>query len=65
MNATHDLLGGRLSPAAARRLVRRSHARFVFADCRDRGDLRPALGALAEDVTRYGCATLYTIRGAP
>jgi hypothetical protein len=65
MNATRQLMGGRLSSPEARRLVRASGARFVFADCRARGDLRRQLGDLVEEARRFGCASVYAVRSVP
>jgi hypothetical protein len=58
-----SLLGGSLSAVEARRLVRASGARFVFADCRGHDDLETALAPILAGVRRYGCATVYEVRG--
>lgn len=60
---TQRLFEGDPSDAEARAFVRGTGARFVFVDCRPGlRDLEPALRPLLEDVRRYGCATLYTLR---
>ncbi|HEX8066670.1 MAG TPA: hypothetical protein VF520_09115 [Thermoleophilaceae bacterium] len=55
------LFDGRLSPADARALVRRSRARLAVSDCDRRRDLRPVLGSLVVRVRRFGCATVYEL----
>lgn len=58
-----SLFSGRMPRARARALVRSSGVRFLYADCLDRADL----GALLRDdlaaVRRFGCATVYELRG--
>jgi hypothetical protein len=49
----------------ARRLVRQSGARFVLADCRVSPKLGAVLTPLTESVTRFGCASVYTLKAAP
>jgi hypothetical protein len=60
---TDRLLGGRMSAAGARAFVRGSEARFVLADCAENADLTRALGSLLASVRRFGCATVYVLRG--
>jgi len=55
------LLSGGLPGPQARRLVARTGAAFVLADCRARADLRPVLGPLLVDVRRFGCAAVYEL----
>ena len=63
VSETRALFETGLPPEEARRLVRRSGARFVFVDCRPGlRDLRADLRPLLEDVRRYGCATVYVLR---
>lgn len=56
-----QLLGGSLGPAAARRFVVNSGARFVLADCSSHLNLAQALRPLLVSVHRFGCATVYTV----
>jgi hypothetical protein len=62
VRAAEDLFGGRLDPAAAAALVRRSGARFVLSDCHGRADLERTLAAVAGPPRRFGCATLWRVR---
>ena len=63
--ATEDLLAGRLSPAAAQRLVREVGPRFVYADCHDRADITADLGAVVTGPPRrFGCARVWQVRPA-
>jgi hypothetical protein len=55
--AATELLSGRLPPARAEALVRRSGARFVLARCGERANLAGA----AKRVRRFGCATVYEL----
>jgi hypothetical protein len=60
---THALFEEGMSGPAARGLVRRSGARFVFVDCRPGlRDLTATLAPLTEERRRFGCATLYVLR---
>ena len=59
---TEDLFAGRLSPARARALVQRSHARFLLSDCHGRADIAPTVSAFADPPKRYGCATVWRVR---
>jgi hypothetical protein len=60
---TQALFEGPMGATQARALVRRSHARFAFVDCRPHlRDLTALLGPLVERVERYGCATVYVLR---
>ena len=54
--AARRLFDGRLSPTAARTLVRASGARILISDCAHPADLRPALGSLVSATRRFGCA---------
>jgi hypothetical protein len=56
------LFTGRLPPAQARDLVRRTGARFVLADCHARADLSRLLGAAVGAPRRFGCAAVYAVR---
>ncbi len=62
------LFEGRLTGAAARRLVVRSRARWLFADCRPLAlpQLERSLAPLLAGPPRhFGCATLYELRSRP
>lgn len=59
------LFSGRLDTPAARALVRSTHARFLFADCRHSRDLSATLGPLLDYATNYGCATIYELVEEP
>ena len=60
------LAEGRVTGAAARALVLRTHARFVFVDCRPGlRDLQPDLAPLLEQTQRFGCASVYVLRERP
>jgi hypothetical protein len=48
--------------ATARRLVQRSGARFVLADCRVNAKLGAVLAPLTESVAHFGCAAVYTLK---
>lgn len=61
--AVRELFTGAMAPAAARRVVSRSHARFLLADCRGGADLAHVLGRLVSSVERFGCARIYVLRG--
>ncbi|MCD6726327.1 MAG: hypothetical protein LT070_03715 [Solirubrobacteraceae bacterium] len=66
--AVNDLFEGRLTGAAARRLVIASRARWLLADCRplDLPALERSIAALlARPPQRFGCATLYELRFRP
>jgi len=57
---------GSITGARARRIVRDSHAKFVFVDCRPRlADLEPSLRPLLERTVRFGCASVYVVRDRP
>jgi hypothetical protein len=55
---------GELPPASARWLVQQLGARFVLADCDSRPDLDDVLAPLTTSVHHFGCAAVYTLRGA-
>ncbi len=57
------LFAGRLDRAGAERVVRASKARFLFADCHGRGDPTGVLAAVTEAPRRFGCATVWRVRG--
>ncbi|MEI6793209.1 MAG: hypothetical protein WCK97_08245 [Actinomycetes bacterium] len=64
----NDLFEGRLTGAAAREFVIKSHARWLFADCRlkdVRALDRSLAPLLARPPERFGCATLYELRYRP
>jgi hypothetical protein len=56
------LFGGRLGPPQSQALVRQTGARFLLADCRAVGNLRPLLGSLVLGMHRFGCAAVYEVR---
>lgn len=60
-SAADSLLAGRMKPAAARRFVSQSGARFVLAGCQPHVDLRRWLGSLIVATHRFGCATVYEL----
>jgi hypothetical protein len=60
-SAADSLFAGRMSPAAARRFVGQSGARFLLAGCQPHVDLRRWLGSLIVDTRRFGCATVYQL----
>jgi hypothetical protein len=63
--ASERLFEGRLSVDQAVRFVAHSGARFLFADCLKRVDLRQALRPYLRSARRFGCATVYELdRGA-
>ena len=57
-----DLVSGRLSRGATRRVVARSGARYLLAGCDASRRLEPALGELLMQTRRFGCATIYELR---
>jgi hypothetical protein len=57
-----ELFAGRLDPAAAAALVRRSGARFLYSDCHGRADIAAEVAAVAQAPTRFGCATVWRVR---
>jgi len=58
---TDALFAGALGGPAARSFVRATGARFLLSDCRDRADLRPALGAMLVRTRAFGCAAVYEL----
>jgi len=58
------LFAGRLDPAAAAALIRRSGARFLYSDCHGRADIAAAVAPVTEPPMRFGCATVWRIRTA-
>ena len=56
------LFAGRLDPAAAAALVRRSRARFVYSDCHGRADIAAEVAAVTVAPRRFGCATVWRVR---
>jgi hypothetical protein len=59
---TEALFAGELSPAAARALVRRSGAAFLYSDCHGRADIGPVVRAFTDPPRRFGCAAVYRVR---
>ena len=57
-----DLFAGKLSPAAAEALVRRSGARFLLSDCHGRADISRTVSGFTAPPRRYGCATVWRVR---
>lgn len=55
------LFGGRMEPAAARRLVRRTGARFLLVDCHGRADIAPLVDGVARPAARFGCASVWRV----
>jgi hypothetical protein len=65
VDRSEELFAGRMDRDETVRFVSRSGARFLFADCLKRADLRAALRPYLESVRRFGCATVYELdRGA-
>lgn len=61
---TESLFSGRVTRAQAEGIVRRSGARFVYVDCHDRADLTSLISGVTGRPRRFGCATVYEVRGA-
>jgi hypothetical protein len=61
VDATEELFAGRMPPAEARALVRRTRVAFVIQDCVVRHDLAAALAPVVTRVQRFGCATVYEV----
>jgi len=61
---TERLFSGAMTPAEARALVRRSGARFLFSDCHGRADIDRLVAGFTDPPRRFGCATVYRVRGA-
>jgi hypothetical protein len=57
---TEKLLMGELAPAAARRFVSQTGARFVLGDCQSKS-LTFALAGLVSATHRFGCAAVYVV----
>ena len=57
-----DLFAGKLSPAAARALVKRSGARFLLSDCHGRANISRTVSGFTDPPQRYGCATVWRVR---
>jgi hypothetical protein len=55
---------GTLPGASVRWFVQQLGARFVLADCDSRPDMAEVLAPLTVSVHRFGCAAVYTLRGA-
>jgi hypothetical protein len=51
-------------PVPARNFVFSTGARFILAPCQSRTNLAHDLAPILASVHRFGCATLYTLRGA-
>jgi hypothetical protein len=58
-----ELFAGRLDPAAAGRFVRATGARFLYSDCAGRADLAPLVAGFTDPPRRFGCATVWRVRG--
>jgi hypothetical protein len=59
---TERLFFGHLGPAAARRFVQSTGARFVLEDCESRAELGRLLAPLIASEQRVGCAAVYELR---
>jgi hypothetical protein len=59
--AAEELFAGRLSPAAAERVVRGSGARFLYSDCHGRADIERIVSSFTDPPRRFGCATVYRV----
>jgi hypothetical protein len=57
------LIAQATDPATARRFVTATHARFVLADCGANAALTRTLAPITASSHRFGCATVYTLRG--
>jgi hypothetical protein len=57
------LIAGPTDPAAARRFVTATGARFVLADCGATPSLAAALAPITAERRRFGCAAVYRLRG--
>jgi hypothetical protein len=55
------LFTGKMTPAAARKFVVSTHARFLLADCRPTARLDKLLPGIVVAVHRFGCATVYQV----
>jgi hypothetical protein len=60
--AAEALFAGRLSPAAAERVVRGSGARFLYSDCHGRANIARIVSSFTDPPRRFGCATVYRVR---
>ncbi len=60
--ASEDLFAGRVSPAAAERVVRDSGARFLLSDCHGRADIERLVARVTDPPRRFGCAAVYRVR---
>jgi hypothetical protein len=58
-----DLFAGRLRPGEIRALLREARVRYLLADCAGHPDLTAALRPQLAGVRRFGCATVYVLRG--
>jgi len=58
---TANLMKGLLSPPDARAFVSSTRARFLFEDCRSRGNLPKLLGSTVQSARRFGCAAVYEV----
>jgi hypothetical protein len=59
---TEALFAGELGTAAARALVRRSGAAFLYSDCHGRADIRRIVGSFTAAPRQFGCAAVYRVR---
>jgi hypothetical protein len=60
---TEDLFAGRMARPEAEALVRRSRARFLLSDCHGRARIDGLVVGVAGPPRRFGCATVYRVRG--
>jgi len=57
------LFSARMSRTEAEALVRRSRARFLLSDCHGRADIRALVARVVARERRFGCATVWEVRG--
>jgi hypothetical protein len=57
------LFSARMGAPEAEALVRRSGARFVLSDCHGRADIRRLVARVVARERRFGCATVWEVRG--
>jgi hypothetical protein len=58
---TDALFADKLTPAQAKALVQRSHARFLLSDCHGRADITKTVASFTDPPQRYGCATVWRV----
>ena len=59
--SVQSLFGGGMTPAAARRFVTSTGARFVLADCQTAADMSKLLGPMIRSEHAFGCAAVYDV----